>query len=188
MTAKTFNVGEVLSAADVNEYLNAGYWRRIGRSIVSSGSPVTSVTFSSINSTYRMFRITFSIQCSADVPRLLVNNDTSTSNYASQRVSFHTSTVSSDSVTSLGFHQLYTFGSGASTSHGEVFISKPNTGNRAVFHGQTSVYNAAFSPSQSMYLHSGNWNNTSVLINRLDVLVGSGNFYGVVALDGSAGV
>lgn len=187
MTAKTFNVGEVLSAADVNEYLSSGYWRRIGRNIIPSGSPVTTVTFSSILSTYRLFRITFSIQCSSDTPGLRINNDTGTSSYNSQRMGVGGTTVDASGVTSLSYLQLHYF-SGGSTAGGEVFISKPNSNIRAVVHGHASVYHPINTPPQWLYSHSGSWNNTSTLINRLDFFVPSGNFYGVVALDGMQGV
>lgn len=181
MTAKTFAPGEVLSAADVNEYLTSGYWRRINRQIVASGSPVSTVTFSLIPSTYRAFRLLVDVRTSANSLRLRINNDTG-ANYDIQRHHAVGSSTTADLLSNNDHVQLSIVG-GAHGVGGEYIISKSNASNVALIHGRT-VMNSG---DPLMYNLAGQWENTSALINRIDVYVATGNFYGVVALEGMGG-
>lgn len=184
MTAKTFASGEVLSAADVNEYLSAGYWRRIGRNIISSGSPVSSVSFSLIPSTYRAFRLYWDARITANVGlRMRLNSDAG-NNYYTQR---HESSGTGNSSSLLGPIDGWQIGYFAtnSTSTGELILSKPNSSDVAYMTGQTIYALGATGPNRLNF--AGSWTNVSSLINRIDVVLASGTFYGYVALEGMGG-
>lgn len=184
--AKTFAVGEVLSAADVNEYLNGGYWKRIDRFNNTSGSPVTSRSFPSLSSDFRLFRLTFSVSVAAGTIYIRMNND-SGNNYNTQRNSAIGATTNSDHLASQPEIQLISL-SGPMLLVGEVIISKLSSGIRGMFHAHMAAYAAAFTPDEAWGNANGSWNNTSALINRIDFLGSSSNFYGTVALEGMHGV
>lgn len=185
--AKTFATGELLSSSDVNEYLNGNFWKRIDRQIVASGSPVSSVSFPSLSSTFRLFKLTVSIVSNSSTSSIGIrlNNDAG-NNYDSERVSFAGTSASIDNVTGQSvafsvFHQ------GPVVATGQVLIAKQATGVRAVSTSDFSLYATAYSPPQIKATISSSWNNTSVLINRIDWVTTVGNFYGVIALDGMRG-
>jgi hypothetical protein len=171
---KTFNVGEVLSSADTNEYLRNGYWDRIDRVRIPSGLPVSSVTFSGINTSYRVFKI---IASTSRIMSVTLNNDNA-ANYENQVVQFNGASVSSsrsESNTSIST----TIGDQPALM--EITIGKVATGvvGLALSHG--SSY---FSANPYLQHTSSSWNNTSSLINRIDCISTAGTFYGVIALEG----
>jgi hypothetical protein len=171
---KTFNVGEVLSAADTNQYLRNGYWDRIDRFRIPSGSPVSTVTFSSISSSYRLLKITAATTRILDIR---LNNDSAT-NYENQIVQFNGATVSSSR--GEGNTAIFT-ATGDTPALMEIVISKPATGVVALAISHGSSY---FSSNVYLQHATGAWNNTSALINRIDCISTSGSFYGVVGLEG----
>lgn len=189
MTAKTFSVGEILSAADVNEYLANGYWKRIDRRIITSGSPSTSVSFLSLSSSFRMFRLTWSTVGNGSSANFLLrlNND-SGANYDCQENSYLNTTQNSltvDDQTSAPLWQL----AAPVVSTGEVIIGKIASNVRGIFHSSCAAYASTYTPSKNWWiLQNGSWDNTSALINRIDVLTTAGSFYGTVALEGMVGV
>jgi hypothetical protein len=184
VTAKTFLPGEVLSAADVNEYLAAGYWRRIGRNIISSGSPVSSVSFSSISSGFRAFRIYWDARITGTGNlRLRLNND-SGNNYYTQRQESSGASTNSSLVGPIDGWQITLFAANH-TSRGQATISKPNSGDVAFMTGESIYAAAATAPSR--YNFGGGWTNVASLINRVDIVLTSGTFFGYVALEGMPG-
>lgn len=184
MTAKTFSSGEILSAADVNEYLAAGYWRRIGRNIISSGSPVSSVSFSSISSTYRAFRVYWDARITGTGNlRLRLNND-SGNNYYTQRRDSSGASGGDSLVGPVDGFQITLFAANH-TSIGDVTLSKPNSGDVAYMTGRSIYATAAAGPNR--YTYGGGWTNVASLINRVDIVLTSGTFYGYVALEGMGG-
>lgn len=184
MTAKTFSVGEVLSAADVNEYLAAGYWKRIGRNIIPSGAPVASIIFSSIPSTYRAFRLLWDIRITSTVyPRLRFNNDTG-NNYSTQRTESTGASGAASIFASVDGVQLSLFAANHSNV-GELTVSKPNSGDIAYVHGRSIYATVATAPNRFSF--GGGWTNVASLINRIDLVMTSGTFYGYVALEGMSG-
>lgn len=178
---KTFAAGDVLSAGDVNGHL-LGLWIPIDKRVSTSGAPVTSVSFQSIDSNFRIFRITFDANCSVDALRLRLNNDTG-ANYNYQYGLFDGTSVTG----ARSLNQIYipiTQTTGVRNS-GHFTISKPTASQTAV--GQGAI--GFFVPGTVLHgSTAGVWNNTSALINRIDVFVTTGNFYGVVALEGMRGV
>lgn len=175
---KTFAVGEVLSAADTNEYLVRGYWKRIGRQIIPSGSPVSSVSFSSIESRFRSFRVHTAVSGGQTVIRL--NNDSS-GNYAYRLYDMDgTAVITGSSDTSINFSR------GAGAEFQEVTITKVASSIRAYVIGVCSsqFLTTGVLGRHGMYM----WNNTSSLINRIDIVATSGTFYGAVAVEGMVGV
>lgn len=184
MTAKTFSVGEVLSAADVNEYLAAGYWKRIGRNIVPSGSPVSSVIFSSIPSSYRAFRVYWDARITgAGNFQMRLNND-SGANYHTQRQESAGASNSSSLNPSITGYQISLVAGNHSTV-GDALVSKPNSGDVAYMVGKSIYATAATAPNNFRF--GGGWTNVASLINRIDIVLTSGTFYGYVALEGMSG-
>lgn len=169
---KEFAVGEILSAADVNSYL-LGVWTPLNKSIISSGSPVSSVSFSSLSSTFRVFRLTIA---SSDDVWVRLNN--SSSGYENQD-------VSADSTSLTAFRQeassaIFPTTDGAPVIY-ELTIAKLAASTVALATGHGGTY---FDSSPRYRATSSSWNNTTNLINRIDVLAQSGTFYGVVSLEG----
>lgn len=184
MTAKTFSVGEVLSAADVNEYLAAGYWKRIGRNIIPSGSPVSSVIFSSIPSGFRAFRVYWDARITgAGNFQMRLNNDSGTNYHTQRHESSGPSSSSSLNGSITGF-QISLFGVSHATI-GEALVSKPNSGDVAYMIGKSIYATAATAPNNFRF--GGGWTNVASLINRIDIVQTSGTFYGYVALEGMSG-
>jgi hypothetical protein len=183
VTAKTFLPGEVLSAADVNEYLAAGYWRRIGRTIVPSGAPVGSVSFSLIPSAYRAFRIYWDARVGgvAGTVTLRLNND-SANNYYTHRED------GAGAISTVGPNSGWQVDLFAGANHycvGDATISKPNSGDIAYMTGRSIYSIAAATPSR--YTFAGGWTNVASLINRIDIVMSAGTFHGYVALEGMPG-
>lgn len=175
---KTFAVGEVLSAADVNAHL-LGLWIPIDKRVVAA---VTTVTFSGIDSSFRIFRLTLAADPNGDVMVLRLNNDSGTT-YNREAVSFDGATVTAQRdtlTTELRLARTGTF----EPQIGVYVISKLAANQRATIQGDCSQ----MGPIQ---LHgvAGEWTNTSALINRIDVLAtNSASFSGVIALEGMRGV
>jgi hypothetical protein len=175
---KTFAVGEVLSAADTNEYLMRGYWKRIGRQIVSSGSPVSAVTFSSIESRFRSFRL----HISASRETVIRLNNDSGANYSFRVYDVDDAAV----IAGSGDNGMY-FNSGfGGPIMQDLTITKLATTSRALIAGVGTGIQT--SPNVGYRHGTYAWINTSALINRIDVIGYTGTMYGVVALEGMVGV
>jgi hypothetical protein len=185
MTSKTFDVGQVLSASDVNEYLRAGYWRRIARLTATSGSPMSNASFTSIPSTYKHLKITYNVRITtgaSDYLRIRINNDTGI-NYTVQR---HTAVNTESAAASFdNDHITLSIVGDDNWCTGTVTLSKPTTSDRGIGLGHSAAVSTV---SLTPWLQTIGilWDNTSSLINRVDVYVPTGNFYGTVFLEGSA--
>lgn len=179
---KTFAAGEILSASNVNGHL-LGLWIPIDKQVIASGSPVASVSWQSIDSNFRFFRITCYANLGGNALNLRFNND-SGNNYATQIIAAGTTTVSAFRQTAQP--QIITDSGGVLNGHPHVctmVISKTLTTVKAAVTGQTTREDP---PTWSSF--GGMWSNTSSLINRIDLLVSSGTMYGVFALEGMRGV
>jgi hypothetical protein len=179
---KTFSSGEVLSAGDVNGYL-LSMWTPIDKRVIASGAPVSSVSFQSIDSTFRMFRISYYAQLLSGFWRMRINNDTG-SNYFWQNVSGINTTVSAVRGVSSNTVELHV-GNTPNPNFGTIQIAKPTTTTTARIIWQETSNSVA---EPMMQTGGGGWNNTSTLINRIDVYAEAGTFYGIVALEGVRGV
>ncbi|MGR6922544.1 hypothetical protein ACU635_50535 [[Actinomadura] parvosata] len=181
---KTFSSGEILSAGDVNGHL-LGLWIPIDKRVIASGSPVASASFQSLDSNFRMFRLTFHIIPAAGATaRLLLNND-SGSNYHQQTLSAFGSSVFAVRLTPAIAIDLSHNASGGQPIMGQALISKPLTSvvARATMHLATDSTTAVL-----VHMDSWTWNNTASLINRIDLNGQGGSFSGVVSLEGMRGV
>lgn len=178
---KTFSAGEILSASNVNGHL-LSMWIPIDKRVISSGSPSTVVTFSGIDSNFRAFRLTYHVIPTGGL-WLRLNND-SGSNYAQQKLTAsHTTVVGFRLASSISIDMS----GGASNvpMQGQVLVSKISTS--ALARG-TAQYSFDSHANVQVETSAISWNNTSSLINRIDLVAPSGNFYGVVALEGMRGV
>jgi hypothetical protein len=179
---KTFSSGEVLSAGDVNSYLRS-MWTPIDKRVIASGSPVSSVSFQSIDSTFRMFRISYYAHVLSGQWRMRFNNDTG-SNYFWQNLAAFGTTVAAGRGASSDTIELH-FGGTPNPNFGTIHIAKPTTATTARATWQETANSVAEPMAQT---GGGGWNNTSSLINRIDVYANAGTFYGIVALEGMRGV
>ncbi|AQZ67644.1 unnamed protein product [[Actinomadura] parvosata subsp. kistnae] len=184
---KTFAAGEILSAANVNGYL-LSMWIPIDKRVITSGSAAASVSFQSLDSNFRVFRLTASVVTTGSGTEvgLRFNND-SGNNYAHHRLYGSTSggTPSGTATTSTN---LVNLGIGATAHHHISYtIAKYGTADIGAVTGHTA---SVFTNGAQNVLTAGEWNNTSALINRIDILAHNGgvNFFGVFALEGIRGV
>ncbi|MEO3875521.1 hypothetical protein ABGB18_42640 [Nonomuraea sp. B12E4] len=177
---KTFASGEILSAANVNGHL-LGLWIPIDKRVIPSGSPTTPITFSSLDSNFRLFRLTYhTISTGSTVLRL--NNDSGT-NYTHQALEVSSTTVVGTRLTSATGIDV-----GRSTVNtpvqGELLISKFSTASEARITGHTAIATHA---GVQISLMSSSWNNAASLINRIDIIGSGAGIHGVVALEGMRG-
>lgn len=179
---KTFSIGEVLSAGDVNGHL-LGLWIPIDKRVISSGSPVAAASFTGIDSAFRLFRLTYNAISNDNGLRLRFNNDSGTNYWR------HISQTTAGGTTGFSFtSETYVDLNSSINAYntGNVLIGKFASGGAATVVAQTVHWH----PGGSSLTHTdigSRWNNTSALINRIDFLVTSGTFYGVVALEGMRG-
>jgi hypothetical protein len=181
---KTFSAGEILSAGDVNGHL-LGLWIPIDKRVIASGSPVSSASFQSLDSNFRMFRATFHIFPGAGATaRILLNND-SGSNYHQQTFTASGTNLFAARLTPAVAIDLSHNASGGQPIMGQAIISKPLSSvvARATMHMATDSTTAVI-----VHADSWTWNNTANLINRIDINGIGGTFYGIVALEGMRGV
>lgn len=179
---KTFSVGEVLNAADVNNHL-LGLWIPIDKRVITSGSPVTSISFQSIDSNFRRFRLAYDLKASTNEIHMRFNNDSGT-NYK-----FNFIQSASDSSDPFNFvftsqdKQRVSSNSGVRVV-GEMHVGKVTSGVAAML---TASNVNDLTSSLIHQHHYGLWNNTSALINRIDFIVTAGNMHGLVSLEGMRG-
>ncbi len=180
---KTFASGEILSAANVNGHL-LGLWIPIDKRVVASGSPVTSINFTSLDSNFRIFRLTYHLIATNGL-WLRVNND-SGANYTQQTVLGNGGTAGAGRATSAIAVDLTQFNA-ADPAQGQWIISKLSTTAQARLTGGVTVGPHA---TLQTFHNSVSWNNTSSLLNQINILGagGAGNFYGIAALEGMRGV
>ena len=178
---KTFASGEILSAANVNGHL-LGLWIPIDKRVITSGSPVSSVSFQSIDSNFRLFRLTMSALCTTGQILMLRFNNDSGNNYAYQLSFASGSSTGASRLTAQP--EIRPYGSGTTEPvTGTYLISKIASNVRAMVVGKTALFHTV-----AMEDVAANWNNTSALINRIDIVPTASTFYGVFALEGMRGV
>lgn len=177
---KTFASGEILSAANVNGHL-LGLWIPIDKRVIASGSPVASVSFASLDSNFRMFRLTYHV-----IPVgglwLRFNND-SGSNYTQQSAGASNTTFSGNRLTPAIAADL-AIGWPGNPMQGQMTISKISTAAHARAIGHLTI--APHADLQA-YILGVSWNNAASLINRIDLIGNGGNYYGIVSLEGMRG-
>ena len=162
----------LLAAAGIGG--GAGAWAVIGSATL--GSAAASISFTGIDTSYRMFRITAYIVkdgTGGDVG-LRFNND-SGSNYAYQRLSGSSTSVAAARVTGQTLIDC-DFGALQANENGTyVFtIAKQVTGSAAMAVGGSVAY--ASGPVLVEAQVAGIWSNAADLISRIDVVSGNANF------------
>lgn len=141
MAVKTFSVGEVLTAADTNTYLNNGGLVYIGATTI--GTAVSSVVVSSVfSSDYLNYRVTYQINSqSADgYARIQFNNQTGSFYYdLASEMGWTTATVTAvaSAVGTTGRIGRYT--SALSRAGGAFDIISPNVATRTWCQGQSTA-------------------------------------------------
>jgi hypothetical protein len=135
-------------------------------------APASSISFTGIDTTYKMFRVTaYLIQDgSAGRPLLRLNNDSGT-NYDWQRVSASDTTVSASRVTGDTSIDIGGDSNANQVMTHTITIAKQLAGSPAMVVGDR--YNDA-----GIWLrhHGARWNNTADLISRIDLIASAGNF------------
>ena len=163
-------------------YATGPAWTVIGSTTLAS--PAASISFASIDSKYKMFRVTAYLlgDASGKVVSTRFNND-SGANYDYQHVTGSDTTVSA--ARSTGQTDI-DFPSGLAANQSETFtmvVAKQVTGSPAMV-----LIDAALTDSGGFTKGNiaGRWNNTADLINRIDLISSSGNFAAgtVVVLEG----
>lgn len=177
---KTFSVGEVLSAADANNYMRS-IWTPIDKRVIPSASAVASVSFASLDSSFRIFRLNFHLTPVSGGVAIRINNDSSGNYYHQSTVGDGATTTSSRSSAATAvdvFSNLATIFEG--------IIGKPLTTTAGRITGNFSLGTTTTVLNGNLGVY---WNNTSALINRIDVItIPAGTFHGVVSLEGMRGV
>lgn len=179
---KTFASGEILSSGDVNGHL-LGLWIPINKSVIASGSPVTSVSFASLDSNFRIFRLTYSTASTGAALTVRCNNDTAANYQSLYLYTDQTGTPDATNTNSATSMEVGPTANGRSV--GQVIIGKPVLGVIGGLSGTVNQFDS--NTSMRAVTVAGKWNNTTALINRID-LIGSAAFYGSVALEGMRGV
>lgn len=178
---KTFSVGEVLAASDVNAYCRS-MWAVIGKNVVASGSPVSSISYTGISSEFRTFRITFNLNMTTMGPRIRFNNDSST-NYTRQRMNADGINVLAGRDTGQSGIDLAISGTNGPVV-GEIIIGKLSASVQA---RTTATVTGGSHSALVVATIAGSWINTSNLIDRIDVIDIGSSMYGVVSLEGVRG-
>lgn len=180
---KTFNVGEVLNAADVNSHL-LGLWIPIDKRVIASGSPVSSVSFQSINSNFRLFRITAYAALTAATMCVRFNND-SGNNYATQ-IMYGNGASPAGSVRFTAQPQIVM--QDADMTAPIPWVCTMTISKTLTSVGAAVIGHVADQVTPTVLVIGGVWNNTSALINRIDLFPSANTFHGVFALEGMRGV
>ncbi len=142
------------------------------------GSPVASVTFSGLDTSYTFFRLTLqnSQETAGGGTSLRLNND-SGANYEYQKIAINATTRTGARVTGADHIQLFhnfpaaVAGEGG---HGSVVISKPVTGEEAQVVGNSGIQQSGNVMISSLL--GAQWNNTADLVDRVDLVPTAGNF------------
>lgn len=138
-------------------------------------APASSVSFTGISDTYRMFRMTAYIvkDGTSGVAYVRVNND-SGGNYDRQTIGASSTTVSAARSTG-DTEWRATVASITGNTHAttSIVVAKQLAASPAMYLAETT-----YAPSGGVQPGrlAGRWNNTDALINRIDLISGSGNF------------
>ena len=164
--------------------VGSGPWDVIASSTL--GSPAASISFASIASTYKLFRVTAYIIKDGSAGRALVrlNND-SGANYERQRLSGAATGVSAQRTTGETSWETTWSGLTSQPATFELVIGKQIAGAAAM-----GILSSVGKESTTLEYSSFacRWNNTADLINRIDIIASAGNFAAgtVVVLEGLA--
>lgn len=151
------------------------------------GSAAASISFASIDSKYKLFRVTAYVvkDATAHQATLRINND-SGANYDYQRLNGSSTTVSAARVTGQTSILLTPTETIAANSIAQfsIIIGKQIAGSAAMVLSDGTF--DATSVGRVKADIAARWNNTADLINRIDLISSSGNFAAgtVVVLEG----
>lgn len=150
-------------------------WEHIDTQVLSGAA--ASVSFASISSVYKAFRLTAHMKndASAASLQLRLNND-SGSNYDYQNLRVSTGAVAGAALQQAVSVQVVTSASLAANlwAHMTFLITKEAAADQAKVYAAGTVDTAANTPET--HSSSGNWRNVADLINRIDILKSAGNF------------
>jgi hypothetical protein len=172
-------------ALDVSELKGTQTWEHIDTQTLTGTA--ASVSFQSISTAYRAFRLTAYIENDANAKRvyLRLNND-SGSNYDYQ---YHRATgATNDSSVATGQAQIDCAGLDMAASESgllSILIVKPSAAQEALVQLTFTLLSGATAPS--VYQTVGTWQNVADLISRIDLLANTNNFAAStrVTLEGS---
>ena len=141
-------------------------------------APAASISFTGIDTTYKMFRVTlYSIKDgTAGALQLRLNND-SGNNYAYQDITGDDTTVNGARATGQAQFVLTTGETMDDATAGtfEIVIGKTVAGSAAMLLSKGAYYHTT-TPALNYESIAGIWSNTADLISRIDLIVSAGNF------------
>ena len=141
-------------------------------------APASSISFTGIDTTYKMFRVTlYSIKDgTAGALQLRLNND-SGNNYIYQDLTGDSTTVNGARATAQAQFVLTTGETMDDATAGtfEIVIGKQLAGQRAMLLSKGAYYHTT-TPALNYEAVSGRWSNTADLISRIDLIASAGNF------------
>lgn len=166
------SIGVALRAQMSASVGGGGAWRKIGSQRLAA--PASSITFSGIDTSYRMFRLTVFIvkDGTASSVLLRLNNDTG-SNYVRQRLTGNDSAVAAARAASFFLSGISTVAAGG-TFTASVTIAKQLATAPAMLVGRMAYMSSA--PGEQLQALGGQWNNTADLISQIDLDCPVGNF------------
>jgi len=155
---------------------SVGAWDVIDSETLAA--PASSISFTGIDTTYKMFRVTlYSIKDgTAGALQLRLNND-SGANYVYQDLTGDATTVNGARATAQAQFVLTTGETMDAATAGtfEIVIGKTVAGSAAMLLSKGTYYHTT-TPALNYEATAGRWNNTADLISRIDLIASAGNF------------
>jgi len=163
----------------------AAAWEVIDSTTLASAA--ASVSFTSIPTTYKMFRVTaYLIKDGSDgLVQLQINGD-SGANYDRQYLRGDSTTVDGARTTGQTSINGNRNGESGLATTLEIVIAKQVAGSPAMVLWDQVMLDNAGTPAMNKFNIAGIWNNTADLISRIDLVASAGNFAAgtVVVLEG----
>lgn len=151
-------------------------------------APASSISFTGIDTTYKMFRITaYIVKDGTDgLVQLRMNND-SGANYDAQRLRGDSTTVDAARATGDTSINCNRNGESGLSQTLEIVVAKQVAGSPAMVLWDQVMLDNAGTPAMNKFNIAGRWNNTADLISRIDLIASAGNFAAgtVVVLEGA---
>ena len=155
-------------------YPNQPTWDHIDTQILTGTA--ASVSFASLSTNYRMFRLTCFAEMTADMNILLRLNNDSAGNYSYAEVTNTTAVATATAQTAILLNGTLNFNSGATDEAlFEILITKQVAAQKAKTLSRMSGPNAG-ADNVGLCDTAGHWTNTADLISRIDVLTSTSTF------------
>lgn len=172
-TAEITTGGTLQNLVDTRSFIRlVGAWEHIDTQVLDAAA--ASVSFQSIDSDFRVFRVTVytRVNGTANV-HVRLNNDSS-GNYTYQQLTADTTSVAAASNSAQ--NQFVVLGHSNSGADEPGYVTIEIAKQSADLEAMLIATGGLTIGTGELRLTSGPWNNTADLIDRIDVLLSSGNF------------